>query len=268
MTASPDWFVERRSWLHAADARVKLAMVACGMILLLSVQSAVLELAGLLALVAVYRSAQIPMARMWAVMRVLLPVSVFMALLRGILAPQGQVLAAWGWLTITQAGLAGGAALGLRLLAVGLLVFLWLHSTRPSAMIQSLVALGVPYSWGLTLALAMRYIPWLQHAFHSILDAQQARGLVLEDTSGLGRVRALMPVLVAMVIDGFRTSERVAVALEARGLGASGVHRTDWRPLRFRGLDALYLAAILGGTIVWLGLRFGFGIGANPVGWW
>lgn len=268
MTAAPDWYVEGDSWLHSTDARVKLAMVACGLAFFLTVQNAALELGGLLILLAAYWSAGLPRSSVTGVLRVLLPVSLFMAVLRGVLAPEGQVLVAWGWLRLTDGGLAAGAALGLRLLAVGLLVFLWLHTTRPSAMIQSLVRLGLPYSWGLTLALAMRYIPLLQRSFQNILEAQQARGLMLESTAGLGRVRALMPVFVAMVISGFRSSQQVALALEARGLGAGGVTRTDWRPLRFRRLDAVYLAALLGATAAWVALRFGAGIGMSPLGWW
>jgi energy-coupling factor transport system permease protein len=268
MTAAPDWYVARESWIHAADARVKLAVVVSGLVFFLSLHNAALELAGLLIVIAAYRSARLSTSSITGVLRVLLPISLFMTVLRGVLAPQGQVLVAWGWLRLTDGGLAGGAALGLRLLAVGLLVFLWLHTTRPSAMIQSLVRLGLPYNWGLTLALAMRYIPLLQRSFLSILDAQQARGLVLESTAGLRRVRALMPVFVAMVISGFRSSQDVALALEARGLGASGVTRTDWHPLRFRRLDGVYLAVILAGTTTWLALRYGFGIGAKPLGWW
>lgn len=268
MTAAPDWYVDRESWLHSADARVKLAMVACGLAFFLTVQNAALELVGLLTLVGAYGSARLPRSSVSGVLRVLLPVSIFMAILRGLLAPEGNVLVAWGWLRLTDGGLAAGAALGLRLLAVGLLVFLWLHTTRPSAMIQSLVRLGLPYSWGLTLALAMRDIPLLQRSFQSILEAQQARGLLLESTVGLARVRALMPVFVAMVISGFRGSQQVAVALEARGLGASGVSRSDWRPLRFRRRDGVYLIALFGATAVWLALRFGAGVGTNPLGWW
>jgi energy-coupling factor transport system permease protein len=268
MTVSPDWYIERDSWLHAADARVKLAMVVCGLVLFLTLQNAALELVAFLVIVGLYRTARIPMSRVTGMLRVLLPISLLMTILRGVLAPEGRELAAWGWLRVTDAGMASGAALGLRLLAVGLLVFLWLHTTRPSAMIQSMVRLGLPYGWGLTLALAMRSVPWLQRAFQSILEAQQARGLILEATRGLRRVRALMPVFVAMIISGFRTSQQVALALEARGLGASGVRRTDWRPLAFRPLDALYLAGLVVGTGLWLGLRFGRGVGSNPLGWW
>lgn len=268
MTTAPEWYVAGHSWLHAADARVKLAMVACGLTFFLSVQNPALELAGLLIVIAAYRSAGLPGFTVTRVLRVLLPVSFFMAVLRGILAPEGQVLLAWGWLKVTDGGLAGGATLGLRLLAVGLLVFIWLHTTRPTAMIQSLVHLGLPYTWGLTLALAIRYIPLLQTSFHSIIDAQQARGLVLQSTVGLARVRALMPVFVAMVISGFRNSQAVALAMEARGLGATGVTRSEWRPLQFRPLDGVYLAALLLVTAGWLALHFGLGIGSHSLVWW
>lgn len=268
MTVAPDWYIARGSWLHRADARVKLAMVICGLVVFLSLQNASLELVGLLILLVGYRSAGLPLARVVAILKVLLPVSVLMAVLRGVLSPQGTQLAAWGWLKLTDAGLASGAALGLRLLAAGLLVFLWLHTTRPSEIIQSLVRLGLPYSWGLTLALALRFVPILQHAYQNILDAQQARGLVLGPSAGPRRVRVLMPVFVAMVISGFRTSEQVALALEARGLESGGGRRSVWRPLRFRPVDAVYLAVILGVTGAWLGLHFARGIGADPLGWW
>jgi energy-coupling factor transporter transmembrane protein EcfT len=267
MIGSSQWYVDGSSWLHIADARVKLAMVACGMFLLLTATGPLPELAGLLAVLGLHLSAGISPAKVGSILRVLLPISVFVAVLRTLFAPGGNVLAAWGWLRLTDGGLAGGGALGLRLLAVGLLVFAWLYTTRPSALVQSLVRLGLPYSWGLVLALSLRFVPFLQHSFASILEAQQARGLVLEASKGYRRVERMMPIFVAVVISGFRSSEQLARALESRALGATGVVRSTWRPLKIRPSDGLILAVLASLTTTWAILRFGLLPVGSLSGW-
>lgn len=267
MTGSPDWYVAGSSWLHAADARVKLALVAGGMLVLLTGNTPGVEAVGLLVILGFHFSARIPLARIGSVLRVLLPLSLFVAILRAIFSPSGRILAGWGWIRLTEGGLAGGGALGLRLLAVGLLVFLWLYTTRPSELIQSLVRLGLPYSWGLVLALALRFVPLLQRSYGNILEAQQARGLVLESTRGYRRVQRMMPIFVAVVIGGFRASEQLSLALESRALGATGVVRTTWRPLHFRPIDGVYLGMVVAVTGAWALVRFGLLPVEFPAGW-
>ena len=50
-----------------------------------------------------------------------------------------------------------------------------------------------------------------------MLQAQQSRGLRLEGKGLLGRARAQLPVLIAMLVAALRSIERLAMALEARG---------------------------------------------------
>jgi energy-coupling factor transport system permease protein len=104
-------------------------------------------------------------------------------------------------------------------------------------MVRGFVALRMPYEWGLTLALALRYLPIFASLYGQVRDAQQARGLELAQGGLWRRLRALQPVLVAMIITALRNSEHLGWALESRALGALGVHRTVFRPLRMAPVD-------------------------------
>ena len=167
--------------------------------------------------------------------------------------------AAWfaaGPLTITANSVTRGALLALRLLALATIIFLWLFTTDQAAMVRGFVALGVPYEWGLTLALALRYLPLFAALFEQVRDAQQARGLDLEQQSFRGRLQAYRPVLIAMMISALRNSEHLGWALEARALGAPGVRRSTFRPLRLRSADVAALALLSAIFITGIILRF------------
>jgi energy-coupling factor transporter transmembrane protein EcfT len=78
------------------------------------------------------------------------------------------------------------------------------------------------------------------------------------------RVRALFPVLVAMLVATLHAVERLAMALEARGFGGPAT-RTALRPLRMRPADWLALTLVLAATGCVLAARLGLGFGAQPL---
>ena len=108
----------------------------------------------------------------------------------------------------------------------------------------------------MTLALALRYLPVFSGLFAQVRDAQAARGLNLEERRFWQRLRAYRPVLVAMVILALRQSEQLGWALEARALGAQGVRRTVFHPLRLRRTDVAVMAGLAAVLLLGLGLRF------------
>ena len=57
---------------------------------------------------------------------------------------------------------------------MSLLFFVILFTTRQNDLVRGLVRLGLPFEWGLTLAIALRYIPTFTHAVAQIQDAQAA----------------------------------------------------------------------------------------------
>lgn len=62
---------------------------------------------------------------------------------------------------------------------------LFISATNPSEFAASLNSIGISYKVGYSVAIALRYIPDIQRDYHSISQAQQARGVEL------GKNRAL-----------------------------------------------------------------------------
>lgn len=245
MAASFDLYQPRNTAIHRLDPRVKLAFVveATCLTFLWPRLEVVLAVIGVCVLGLGW--ARIPTARVVGVLRVIAPLMVMVFGLTALFgAGTGPILIAAGPFIVTAAALARGALLALRLLALALIVFLWLFTTDQASIVRGFVALGVPYEWGLTLALALRYLPLFALLFEQVRDAQQARGLDLEQKSFRGRLQAYQPVLVAMIISALRHSEHLGWALEARAVGATGVRRSTFRPLRFRRADGLALAGL------------------------
>ena len=239
--------------------------VAAAMILLLRWRNVLLLATVALLLLALHAAARTPSRRLLATGRALLPTVLLAGTLRMLFYPSGAPLLEFWIVRVTTGGLAQGAGLALRLLSLALAVFLWIYTTPRPDLLRGLVKMGVPYAWGLTLALALRTIPALRATFGQVLEAQQARGLEFESLRGFARVRAMMPIFVATTIGAVRSADTLARALEARATGAPGVTRTYLRDLRLRPLDMLMLAAIVAGFAALLALTLTRGFGLDPL---
>ena len=133
------------------------------------------------------------------------------------------------------------------MVALAFVALLPLFSTSRYMLVRGLLRLGLPYSAGLTVMLALRYIPTFLNLFAAIRQAQEARGWLPQGRL-LARLRAFLPVLVAMVIASLRTADQLAMAMAVRGLNANPTHRTAWRDIQMRPWD--WLAAGLKGLAI------------------
>jgi energy-coupling factor transport system permease protein len=256
MAAELNLYVRRHTWLYRLDPRVKLLFILDASLLLFLWPGIWTATAVILFCTAVLWQAQVPayrIVRVWQMMGpVMLMVFALTALFGGGASPPWFQI---GPLVVTTGAVQLGAMLALRLLALSLVVFLWLFTTDQATMVRGFLALRMPYEWGLTLALALRYLPLFARLFVQVREAQQARGLDLQQRRFWQRLRSYRPVLVAMVISALRQSEHLGWALEARGLGGQGIRRTGFRPLRFRRADVLVTSMLTGVLLVTIILR-------------
>lgn len=265
MSFSFDLYVPRHSWLHRTDPRVKLTFVVLGTVTLLLFKNLWLMLTALAALHTLILSAGVPRNRVGWVWRVMLPLNVLIPALWVIFYPEGEpVLLRFWFVRITAPSVVRGAALVLRLDAIAFTWFSWLFTTDQTTLVQSLVKLGLPYEWSLVPALSLRYIPTFYSLFGVVKDAQQSRGLDLNEGKWLARLRAYLPILIAMIINALRTAEKLGMALEARALGLPGVRRTTFREITFRPVDYAYLAIVVALFAILTFLRWRYGLGAHP----
>jgi len=239
-----DLYVSRGSWLHRLDPRTKMALVVASFILLLMSDQVLVMLAYLAAVHLLLRTAGIPWTRIGWLWGRMWPLTLMIFILWPLFYPGGEpVLLDWWLIRITRPSLLAGLAAGLRVDALAFAVLTLMVSTSQSRLVQGLVRLGLPFEWGLGLAIALRYLPLLHGTYQSIWDAQRARGWRPEHASLRQRARAYIPTLVALVIAALRLADALTLALAARGF-QPGHRRTTRHPLRMHSADWWCLAVL------------------------
>jgi energy-coupling factor transport system permease protein len=259
-----DFYLPGDSWLHRRDPRAKLwAVLLAGIVGLMFKQIAVLLTLLILAHLALL-SARVPLQRLRWLWTRLVPLLAMILVLQPLFAPgPGPDLLRLGPLRLTVAGLLDGVSFALRAAALAFVAAVLLLPTDPNQLVQGLVKLGLPYPWGLTVGLSIRYLPTTYGLFATISEAQQARGWLVDQGGLAQRVRSYLPILVATIIAALRLSDNLGLALAARGLGYP-VRRTAVQDVHFTPADWLTVVLV---TILFAGLvalRYGLGFGGAP----
>jgi energy-coupling factor transport system permease protein len=257
-------YVERQSRLHRLDPRTKLLFSLVGTLCLLATSNLFLVLGWLALSHALLLGAGVPLRKIGWAWRLMVPLLVLVPLLWPLFYQEGAVLLALGPVQITLLSLLRGVAVALRIAALAFVWFVLLFTTDQARLIRGLVLLGLPYSWGLTAAVALRYLPILQLTYGAVSDAQQARGLELGRGHFLAAARAQLPILVAVLIGALRSSETLALALQARAYTPDRP-RSTYLELRLSRIDglAIVMTLVLGAT--YLAARLLLGFGAHPL---
>lgn len=240
-------------WLHRLDPRTKLLLISCGAMLLVALEQWPALLALLVLIHIGLLTSRVPLRQIGWVWRQLRRVLLVVVLAYPLLARvPGPVLWSWGPVSITTAAVMAGLMTATRVIGMSLLFFLLLFTTRQNELVRGLVRLGLPFEWGLTLAIALRYIPTFGRAVEQMQEAQAARGWQ-PGGSLRTRVQGVIPVVIALVIEVVRTADTLGMALAARGVG-SGRPRSVWRDIRLQPVDwAVMVVALLltAGALAW-----------------
>jgi energy-coupling factor transporter transmembrane protein EcfT len=150
-----------------------------------------------------------------------------------------------GLLRISGAGLLGGLALGLRLVAIALTSVLVFGPGDPTGLADSLVQQGrIPDRFAYGTIAALGLAPLLGADWAATRAARRLRGL--EPAGLVGRVGSIGGRLVVLLVTAVRRAERTALSMDARGFDG-GIPRSHYRPVRPGPLDALVL---LGAVVV------------------
>lgn len=121
---------------------------------------------------------------------------------------------------------------------------LFISATDPSEFAASLNSIGVSYRVGYSVAIALRYIPDIQRDYHSISQAQQARGVELGKKEPLfTRMKNAAGILLPLILSSLARIDVISNAMELRGFGKNK-KRTWYRRHPFARND--YLALALG----------------------
>ncbi len=158
---------------------------------------------------------------------------------------EGSVWWRWGPFSLSEASLIIGLSLGMRVLCFASYSLLFLTTTDPSRFILSLIQhLRIPYRFGYAMLAVYRFLPMLGYEFLLIRGAQRIRGVPERRGAG-GWVQQAVRYTIPLLAAALRRAERVAIAMEARGLGP-GLHRTYYRYVPMRAVDVGAAIALIG----------------------
>ena len=244
-------YIPGSSLLHRLDPRVKLWITALILASIFMMPGLIAQAALLVIVHILLIGSGVPwssLRSLWQQMSILV---ILIIVLQPFLRPAGAELLSLGPLRLTVGGIIDAATLALRALNIAFFVGGLLFTTEHRAIVLALVRLGMPYTWGLTISLALRFLLAIQSLFRAVHDAQAARGWVAQGNP-LRRLREYLPVLVAVIIGTLRMSDQLTLALAVRGLAQSR-HRTTWRDIRMRKRDWLFLtlSTVIFGLFAW-----------------
>ena len=155
------------------------------------------------------------------VIRLMLPVSLSLFLIQGILfPPAGATPLPLGPITLTIEGLLFAYLISMRLLVMSATVLLILRTTHPADLVFALTERGLPRSIGYILLVSLQIVPDMSARATAILEAQRSRGL--ETQRGFFKVRGIVPLLGPLVVGALVDVEERAMALESRAYTSSG----------------------------------------------
>lgn len=135
-----------------------------------------------------------------------------------------------------------GIVSGLRLLTIGTVFFLFLQTTSPERLSNTLLKMGCPYPFTFVLSASMQFIPVLIRHARNIWDAQRSRGIPIE--KGIKGLFYLPAFAGPLLIQSFKFADELAEAMEARGFGRSG--RSFRHEPRLKWIDWL----VMGGSLI------------------
>lgn len=254
------------SVLHRCDPRLKLvATIAYIIVLFIAPNPLGLALSiGLLALL--YRIARIPGRMILKSLKPIVPIILFTAVLNlFFVTGQGEPLVHFWVLNIYAEGIKYAVLLAVRVCALIAGTSLLTYTTSPivltdaiESLLRPLAKLHFPvHELAMMMTIALRFIPTLIEETEKIMNAQKARGAMLDSGTMTERVKALVPVLIPLFISAFRRADELAMAMECRCY-RGGDGRTRLKVLRCEKQDYIDLAVCIACFAVILASRLVF----------
>lgn len=136
--------------------------------------------------------------------------------------------------TLTKEQLFYEANIMLKYFTVIPVVLIFIVTTNPSEFAASLNRIGISYRAGYAVAIALRYVPDVQHDFTKIKHAQEARGIEMSAKANLmTRLKNMSAIIFPLIFSSMDRIDVVSNAMELRGFGKN--KKRTWysgRPLQ------------------------------------
>ena len=238
------------SLVHRFDPRLKLVLTIAYIAVLFAASNPLGLALSVLFLMGMYLVAQIPLKMIGRSLKPILPIILFTAVLNVFfVSGEGEPLFHWSFISIYAEGVRYAVIMGVRVAALIAGTSLLTYTTSPIVLTDAIEALLSPlnklrfpvHELAMMMSIALRFIPTLIEETDKIMNAQKARGAMLDTGKLTERVKALVPVLIPLFISAFRRADELAMAMECRCY-RGGEGRTRLKVLRCCRQDYIDLA--------------------------
>jgi len=110
--------------------------------------------------------------------------------------------------------------LGSRILVIISSFLIFLLTTNPGHIMNSLISIGFPPTISYVILSTLNIFPYIQSKANSILDAQKSRGLEVEGNIFI-KIKSLIPLITPLLFSSISEVEQRALALEVRAFSSS-----------------------------------------------
>ena len=212
------------SFVHRMDARVKLVLCLLFMVGIFFVTSFAVFGAITLFLLVVIALSRVPVGSILKSVKGIFVLLLFTAVLNLFFTERGTLLWSWWILEIYDEGIKFAAKMLLRLMLLVVGSNILTLTTTPVDLTHAIESLLSPLKvlrfpvrdLALIMSLTLSFIPGLIEETDRIIRAQKARGADFDTGNIIKRAKAFIPILIPLLVGGFRRADELANAMNSR----------------------------------------------------
>lgn len=259
------------SLVHRLDARAKILLLIYVIVLIFVTQNVVSLLVVTLFSGLIMLLSGIPVKMYLKNIKVIIPIVIFTAILNIFYAKNGILLAEFWSIKIYSGGLLRALYMAVRVLLLILTSSVLTYTTTPNDLTDAIERLLKPlkyiglgnavHTMSMMMTIALRFIPTLIEETDKIMNAQKARGAVIESGGLIQKVKALLPILIPLLISSVRRAYELAEAMECRCYnGGKGRTRMKQLHLELRDYLSFVVFTIVLAAVILSNIFINFGV--------
>ncbi len=235
-----------KSFVHSMDARVKLLLCLLFMVGIFFAQSFVGFAFVALFLLTAIAFSHVPLSSILKSVKGVIVLLCLTAILNVFFTKDGNLLVSWWIFEIYDQGLIVAGKMLLRLTFLVMGSSLLTLTTTPVDLTHAIESLLKPlrvikfpaHELAMIMSLTLSFIPGLIEETDRIISAQKARGASFDTGNLVKRAKAFVPILIPLLVGGFRKAEELANAMNSRCYEGS-TNRTQMRVMKLSWRDVV-----------------------------
>jgi energy-coupling factor transport system permease protein len=259
-------YSKRESFLHRLDPRTKLLLLLLLTLVVFIVDQPFVIAALMFSFIAVWAAAKMPLVKLKSYVKFLFWLIVFITATQMIFGPGTNYILKplipeavpllGGKGSLKWDGVFLGLVLGLRLIALIVLMPMLTMTTEVNILALGLTKLGLNYKGAYITTTAINLIPTFEDEAQVIMDAQKMRGMrAFEEGKFFDKLKAYPALAVPLVIGAMRRAQMMGIAMDARAFGAYPT-KTYLESIKMSSMDYIAFAVVFAYSALALTLNF------------